>query len=92
MLTRAFVTFCDINEETGKALEAEIGANVVFVKCDTRSWEDQIQLFETACSKSPQKSVDIVVANAGVGRGPGDPLMQLEGERYPDCGLTPAHL
>ncbi|KAJ9605915.1 hypothetical protein H2200_009764 [Cladophialophora chaetospira] len=74
----AFVTFCDINEEKGKALEAGIGANVAFVKCDTRSWEDQIQVFETAYSKSPQKSVDIVIANAGVGRGAGDPLMQLE--------------
>ena len=28
----------------------------------------------------PHKSVDIVIANAGVGRGPGDPMMQLEGE------------
>ena len=78
---RAFVTFCDINEEKGKALEAEIGANVAFVRCDTRSWEDQIRLFDTACTRSPGKSVDIVVANAGVGRGPGDPLMQLEGEQ-----------
>jgi NAD(P)-dependent dehydrogenase (short-subunit alcohol dehydrogenase family) len=77
------VTFCDINEEKGKALEAELGTNVTFVKCDTRSWEDQIQLFETACSNSPHKSVDIVIANAGVGRGAGDPLMQLEGEECP---------
>jgi len=51
----------------------------VFVKCDTRSWEDQVRLFETAILMSPHKSVDIVIANAGVGRGSGDPLMPLEG-------------
>lgn len=52
-----------------------------FVKCDTRSWDDQLRLFEAAVSKSPSKSVDIVVGNAGVGRGSGDPMMALEGER-----------
>lgn len=37
-------------------------------------------MFEAAVAKSPSKSVDIVIANAGVGRGSGDPMMQLEGE------------
>lgn len=36
-------------------------------------------MFEAAVTKSPSKSVDIVIANAGVGRGSGDPMMQLEG-------------
>lgn len=53
---------------------------VAFVECDTRSWEDQLQLFETAIAKSPHHSVDVVLANAGVGRGSGDPLMALEGK------------
>jgi hypothetical protein len=37
-------------------------------------------MFEAAVSKSPGNSVDIVIANAGVGRGSGDPMMQLEGK------------
>ncbi|EXJ68958.1 uncharacterized protein A1O5_07890 [Cladophialophora psammophila CBS 110553] len=75
----AFVTFGDINEDKGKAVEAELTSqHVCFVKCDTRSWDDQVRMFEAAISKSPEKSVDIVIANAGVGRGAGDPLMQLE--------------
>jgi len=75
----AFVTFCDINEEKGKQLEDELSsAKAVFVKCDTRSWEDQVRLFDIAVSMSPHKSVDMVIANAGVGRGSGDPLMPLE--------------
>lgn len=37
-------------------------------------------MFEAAVSTSPSKSVDVVIANAGVGRGAGDPLMQLEGK------------
>jgi len=52
-----------------------------FVQCDTRSWEDQVRMFEAAISKSPGKSVDVVIANAGVGRGSGDPMMALEGAR-----------
>ncbi|KPI34418.1 5'-hydroxyaverantin dehydrogenase [Cyphellophora attinorum] len=75
----AFVTFCDINVETGRALEAELGSQgICFVKADTRSWEEQTELYEAAVSKSPHKSVDIVIANAGIGRGSGDPMMALE--------------
>ena len=37
-------------------------------------------MFEAAVSMSPFKSVDIVIGNAGVGRGSGDPMMALEGE------------
>ena len=54
--------------------------NCHFVQCDTRSWDDQIRMFEAAVSMSPFKSVDIVIGNAGVGRGSGDPMMALEGE------------
>ncbi|ETN38997.1 uncharacterized protein HMPREF1541_07039 [Cyphellophora europaea CBS 101466] len=75
----SFVTFCDINEEAGAKLEAELGPeNVCFIRADTRSWDDQVRMFEAAVSKSPQKSVDLVIANAGVGRGSGDPMMTLE--------------
>lgn len=50
-----------------------------FVKADTRSWEDQVRMFDAAMANSPHRSVDIVIANAGVGRGSGDPMMALEG-------------
>ena len=50
------------------------------MKCDTRSWDDQVRMFEAAISKSPQRSVDVVIANAGVGSGSGDPMMALEGQ------------
>lgn len=37
----------------------------VFVPCDVRKWEDQVAAFETATQRSPRKSVDVVIANAG---------------------------
>ena len=55
--------------------------NVCFIKADTRAWDDQLRMFEAAISESPHKSVDIVIANAGVGRGSGDPMMALEGTK-----------
>lgn len=39
-------------------------------------------MFDAAATKSPHHSVDIVIANAGVGRGDGDPMMRLEGKYY----------
>ncbi|KAK4941022.1 hypothetical protein LTR10_018942 [Elasticomyces elasticus] len=76
----AFVTYCDLNEEKGKAIETELTPEkCCFVKCDVSSWDDQVQLFAAAVTKSPSKTVDIVIANAGVGRGAGDPIMALEG-------------
>lgn len=41
-------------------------SNGQFVKCDVRVWEDQVSVFEAAVQRSPSKSCDIVVANAGV--------------------------
>ncbi|CAI4212652.1 unnamed protein product [Parascedosporium putredinis] len=77
----AFVTFADLNEERGKAIEAELNANgvcSVFVKCDIRDWDQQIAMFETAKSKSPHNSVDVVIANAGISRSSGDSLWNLD--------------
>jgi NAD(P)-dependent dehydrogenase (short-subunit alcohol dehydrogenase family) len=37
------------------------------VKCDVCSWEEQVSLFEAALLNSPHKSIDIVIANAGLG-------------------------
>lgn len=77
----AFVTFGDVSER-GKELEQELNAGgdrVAFVKCDIRSWDEQKTLFETAVSKSPNHSVDIVLANAGISRSSGDSLWNLDG-------------
>ncbi|PKS08497.1 hypothetical protein jhhlp_004881 [Lomentospora prolificans] len=77
----AFVTFADLNEERGQSIEAELNANgprSVFVKCDIRDWDQQKAMFETAKSKSPNNSVDVVIANAGISRSSGDSLWNLD--------------
>lgn len=56
-------------------------SNAQFIKCDILEWEDQINMFEAAVKNSPHKSCDIVIANAGIGRGTGDSLFKLDG-RY----------
>ncbi|KAG8631825.1 hypothetical protein KVT40_000965 [Elsinoe batatas] len=76
----AFVTFADMADR-GWELEQELNANgatCAFVKCDIRSWEDQINMFETAKRESPQQSVDVVIANAGISRSSGDSLWGLD--------------
>jgi len=45
---------------------AHLSSNVQFVKCDTRNWDEQVDLFKKAKASSPAKSVDVVIANAGV--------------------------
>jgi NAD(P)-dependent dehydrogenase (short-subunit alcohol dehydrogenase family) len=37
-----------------------------FVQCDVREWKEQIAVFRAAIENSPHKSIDIVVANAGI--------------------------
>lgn len=79
----AFVTFADVDEKRGKAIEEELNSSQVcsvFVKCDIRDWEQQKAMFETAKSKSPNNSVDIVIANAGISRSSGDSLWNLNGK------------
>ncbi|KIV80264.1 hypothetical protein PV11_07777 [Exophiala sideris] len=81
----AFVTIGDMHPrgtELEKELNAE-GEKVAFVKCDIRSWEDQIKLFETARTKSPSRSVDVVIANAGISRSSGDSLWNLDDPKGP---------
>ncbi|KAF6819032.1 AdhA [Colletotrichum musicola] len=76
----AFVTFGDVNPR-GKDIERELNANGMcsaFVECDIRDWDQQKAMFETAKSRSPHKSVDIVIANAGISRSSGDSLWNLD--------------
>lgn len=41
-------------------------SNSKFVKCDVRDWDQQVAVFDAALENSPHKSIDIVIANAGV--------------------------
>lgn len=76
----AFVTFGDIAEERAQKLVNELGNDkVAFVLCDVLSWTDQLKLFKTALEKSPSKTIDIVVANAGLNR-QDDVFVQKESE------------
>ncbi|KAL2005209.1 hypothetical protein VTN00DRAFT_2419 [Thermoascus crustaceus] len=77
----AYVTFGDLDKENGNEVEAELGSSVKFVPCDVTSWDDQLHLFKSALSGSPNKSIDIVVANAGIS-GP-DPLFTVEDTEEP---------
>ncbi|KAH0842477.1 short chain dehydrogenase/reductase family oxidoreductase [Fonsecaea pedrosoi] len=71
VITGAHVTFGDLDEESGTKLEAELAPNAKFIRCDVTSWEDQLAMFKLALSSSPRKSIDVVVANAGIS-GPDD--------------------
>ncbi|KAF2273895.1 NAD(P)-binding protein, partial [Westerdykella ornata] len=65
----AYVTILDINEENGQRAASELGErglHVQFVKTDTTSFSSQVAGFKAALSFSPSKTVDIVLANAGV--------------------------
>lgn len=75
---RAFVTLGDIDVVTAKAVVEELGTNATAVVCDVREWKDQLHLFKTAFESSPSQSIDIVIANAGLG-GAGDAMMVEEG-------------
>jgi NAD(P)-dependent dehydrogenase (short-subunit alcohol dehydrogenase family) len=79
----AFVTFGDLNDrgvDIQKELNEAHGKEVcVFVKVDIRDWDQQKAMFETARSKSPSNSVDVVIANAGISRSSGDSLWTLDG-------------
>ncbi|KAI6760342.1 hypothetical protein HG530_009202 [Fusarium avenaceum] len=77
----AYVTFADVNEKRGQAIESELNVNATactFVKCDITDWDQQKAVFEKAKSQSPSNSVDIVIANAGISRSSGDSLWNLD--------------
>lgn len=84
----AYVTFADVNEERGKVVEKELNSGgdcCVFVRCDIRDWDQLVNVFEAAKSKSPHNSVDIVIANAGISRSSGDSLWNLDGRTMFDA-------
>lgn len=79
----AYVTIGDFDDRgTGlaKELNEASGKEVCsFVQVDIRDWEQQKKMFETAKTRSPEKSVDIVIANAGISRSSGDSMWKLDG-------------
>ncbi|KAI0136170.1 short chain dehydrogenase reductase [Xylariales sp. AK1849] len=62
----AFVTIADYDKRAGKEAEANLAPKAIFVECDVRNWDEQVAVFETATAASPFKSIDVVIANAGV--------------------------
>lgn len=40
--------------------------HAIFVRCDVHNWNDQVAVFEAAISSSPEKSIDVVITNAGI--------------------------
>ncbi|KAK6078999.1 fungal specific transcription factor domain-containing protein [Seiridium cupressi] len=51
----AFVTIADYDELAGRKVEADLAP-----------WDQQVAVFEAAVTASPFKSIDVVIANAGV--------------------------
>ncbi|KAF7541614.1 hypothetical protein G7054_g432 [Neopestalotiopsis clavispora] len=65
-MPEAFVTIADVDVRAGKEAEANLAPRAKFMKCDVRNWDEQVAVFEAASAASPCKSVDIVIANAGI--------------------------
>lgn len=59
------VVIADISEETGKALERELGSSTSFVRADVTSYSDQIAMFKHAFTWGENR-LDFFAANAGV--------------------------
>ncbi|KIV98821.1 uncharacterized protein PV09_09434 [Verruconis gallopava] len=68
----AFVTNADINPSN----EHQENPNYQFYKCDVTVWKDQVEVFKGAIANSPENSLDVVIANAGIGGH--DSIFQLE--------------
>ena len=59
-----------------------ISLSYQFCKCDVTSWQDQLAVFKAAVANSPEKSLDVVIANAGTGGR--DSILQLGNIPLPD--------
>ena len=46
--------------------QLNLKSSAQFVKCDVTQWKDQLAMFKHAIANSPNKRVDIVIANAGI--------------------------
>lgn len=62
----ANVVIADVSEKNGQQVQQETSGSTTFVRCDVTSWDDQLAVFKKAIEFSPNKEIDIVVANAGI--------------------------
>jgi 15-hydroxyprostaglandin dehydrogenase (NAD) len=59
------VAMADRNEEKGRALEKELGPNVMFMKVDISKYDQQAALFQSAFEWGEGR-LDFLAANAGI--------------------------
>jgi 15-hydroxyprostaglandin dehydrogenase (NAD) len=59
------VAMADRNEEKGRALEKELGPNVMFTKVDVSKYDQQAALFQSAFEWGEGR-LDFLAANAGI--------------------------
>ncbi|KAF2421167.1 NAD(P)-binding protein [Tothia fuscella] len=85
----AYVTNADIQSRTlPPSLEEKHQSNYQYLKCDVRSWSDQLTVFKAAMTNSPGRNVDIVVANAGItGKDPIWTMDESEDPEEPDLRI-----
>jgi NAD(P)-dependent dehydrogenase (short-subunit alcohol dehydrogenase family) len=57
------VACCDIQEDAGAALVAELGSNAIFFKLDVKDYDEQAKVFSQVWGK--WKRLDALLANAG---------------------------
>lgn len=59
------VAMADLNEEKGRALEHELGPDVMFLKVDVAKYDQQAALFQSAFEWGGGR-LDLLAANAGI--------------------------
>ncbi|KAL2670511.1 hypothetical protein Neosp_014299 [[Neocosmospora] mangrovei] len=62
----AKVAFCDVNEETGRNFQRELGSDVLFEKCDVSNWSELLRFFQLTYTKFG--AIDSVISNAAINR------------------------
>ncbi|CAH0020302.1 unnamed protein product [Clonostachys rhizophaga] len=71
----AKVVVGDVNAKEGEKLASLAGGGLRFVQCDVSKYKDQLLLFQEA--KQHFGGVDVVIANAGIGKLP-DPITVID--------------
>ncbi|KAJ3457811.1 hypothetical protein MRS44_014952 [Fusarium solani] len=62
----AKVAFCDVNEESGRSFQRELGSDVLFEKCDVSIWSELLRFFQLTYSTFG--AIDSVISNAAINR------------------------
>lgn len=65
LLERGYrVVLADKNKELGTKVQAQLGADSLFLNCDVSSWESQAEMFKKASEWGGR--IDLFIANAGI--------------------------